>query len=226
MNRLEWILGIVLVLLLVVVAALSLIFWLRPQTNVNLAGPAANTGTVIARQAAVVAPTSVFTGETSLAAYGRAQAAAVAWQPDARLLNAQASWPQLANSQQLLDGKTTWGFTFYSPAAQEIAVVSVLADDARIVSRAPYQQTGALLNASGWKLDSQEAIALLLTGGGRQFFNESGVASLTMMLALDDREGDGRVQWQINLIAPQHGRGLKMRIDATNGEILENITVP
>lgn len=225
MNRLEWILGIVLVVLLLAVAALSLLFWFRPQAT-NILQPAANSGTVIARQAAVVAPTSVFTGETSLMAYGRAQSAAAAWQPDARLLNAQATWPQLANSQQLRDGKTTWGFTFYSPAAQEIAVISVVEDAARIVSQGPYQQTGNLLNATGWNLDSQEAITAMLAAGGSQFFSETGVASLTMMLTLDDSEGDGRMEWQMNLIAPQHGRGLKMRIDATSGEILENKTVP
>ncbi|GIK55691.1 MAG: hypothetical protein HND44_13400 [Chloroflexi bacterium] len=226
MNRLEWILGIVLVVLLLAVAALSLVFWFRPQGSTIHLQPAANTGTVIAQQAAVVAPTSVFTGETSLMAYGRAQSTAAAWQPDARLLNAQATWPQLANSQQLRDGKTTWGFTFYSPAAQEIAVISVVEDAARIVSQGPYQQTGNLLNATGWNLDSQEAITTMLAAGGSQFFSETGVASLTMMLTLDDSEGDGRMEWQMNLIAPQHGRGLKMRIDATSGEILENKTVP
>ncbi|MCL4262464.1 MAG: hypothetical protein KJ069_04585 [Anaerolineae bacterium] len=226
MNRLEWILGIVLVLLLVVVAALSLIFWLRPETTVNLAGPAANTGTVIARQAAVVAPTSVYTGETALIAYARAQGAAAAWQSDARLLNVQATWPQLANAQELRDGKTTWGFTFYSPTAQEIAVISVVEEAARIVSQGPHQQTAALLNATGWNLDSDQAITRLLEAGGSQFVAETGVSSLTMMLTMDDSEANGRMEWQLNLIAPQHGRGLKMRIDATNGEILENITVP
>ncbi|HUM71751.1 MAG TPA: hypothetical protein PLK31_23235, partial [Chloroflexota bacterium] len=163
---------------------------------------------------------------TSLMAYGRAQGAAAAWQPDARLLNTQASWPQVNNAQELRHGKTTWGFTFYSPGAQEIAVISVVEDTARVVSQGPYQQTGNLLNASGWNLDSQEAVATLLSAGGSQFLGETGVASLTMMLTMDDSDGNGRMEWQLTLIAPQHGRGLKMRIDATSGEILENKTVP
>jgi hypothetical protein len=224
MNRLEWILGIVLVLLLIGVAVLSLVFWFGPDRAAN--GPAANSATVLAQRADDIAPTSVFTGDTAKVAYAKAQQTAAAWHPDAKLLNLSATWPQGASIQDLQNGQATWGFTFYSPSAEQIAVISVVEENATIVSQGEHTQTAPILEATGWNLDSSEVIGTMLNQGGSQFISDEGVITLMMMLDADNDTGDGRLEWQINLISLQNGRALKMLIDATSGEILENETVP
>jgi len=225
MNRLEWTLGILLALLLLVVVVLSLLFWFRPETASNR-GRASNSATVLAQRAAVVAPTSIFEGRTAKVAFAKAQQTAAAWRSDAKLLNASATWPQGASVQELKNGTTTWGFTFYSPAAGEIGIISVVDDTANLISEGPHKQTNPVLEATGWNLDSDEVIALLLAEGGNQFLIDEGVVTLTTLLNADDQEKDGRLAWQVNLISIQNGRALSMNIDATSGEILEIRTVP
>ncbi len=219
MNRLEWILGIVLVVLLLVVAALSLTFWFR-NDRTAVPAPAANSATIIAQRADDIAPTPAYDGRSAIVAYAAAQNAAQAWQPDAQLLTAQATWPQGSTAEQLLKGEESWGFTFYSPAAQRIAVFSVVEDDASLVSQGDHQQTDPLLSASGWNLDSQEAIQTFMGQGGSRFLADQGVSTMTMALLASDTEGNGRLEWQVSLFSLQSGQAFTMRLDATSGEVL------
>lgn len=219
MNRLEWILGIILVVLLVVVAVLSLTFWFR-NDRTAVSPPSANSATIIAQRADDIAPTPEYDGRSAIVAYAAAQETAESWQPDAQILTAQATWPQGATAQELRVGETSWGFTFYSPAAQKIAVFSVVEDNVALVSEGDHQQTDPLLSASGWNLDSDEAIKAFLAGGGNRFLNDSGVTTLTMALMASDIEENGRLEWQISLFSTQTGQAFTMRLDATNGDIL------
>lgn len=221
MNRLEWILGIVLVVLLIAVAVVSLLFWFGPrQTAVTT-----NTQNPLAAQGLKIEPTSVYEGRTAKVAYAAAQNEALAWQPDAELLNASATWPQGADAQQLIDGEATWGFTFYSPSAQEIAVISVVEDTASLVSTAPHTQENPVLNVSGWNLDSRELIQSFLQEGGQDFMNQEPVTTLTTALFTDDPEQNGRIEWQASLISLANGRALTLRLDATSGEVLETYVI-
>lgn len=219
MNRLEWILGIILVVLLVVVAVLSLTFWFR-NDRTAVSPPASNSATTIAQRADDIAPTPAYDGRSAVAAYAQARNAATAWQPDAQILTAQATWPQGATVEQIRQGQESWGFTFYSPAAQKIGVFSVVEDDAQFVSEGDHEQTNSLLSASGWNLDSDEAVETFLAGGGSRFLTEGGVATLTMAFLANDVEGNGRLEWQISLFSLQTGSAFTMRLDATSGEIL------
>jgi hypothetical protein len=219
MNRLEWILGIVLVVLLLVVAVVSLTFWFR-NDRTAVPAPAANSATIIAQRADDIAPTPEYEGRSAIVAYAAAQNSALEWQSDARLLTAQATWPQGSTAQQLLKGEESWGFTFYSPAAQRIAVFSVVEDTAAKVSEGDHQQTDPVLSASGWNLDSQDAIEVFLAGGGNTFLAEQGVSTMTMALMASDAEVNGRLEWQISLFSLQSGQAFTMRLDATSGEVL------
>ncbi len=219
MNRLEWILGIVLVVLLVVVAVLSLTFWFR-NDRTAVPAAAANSATIIAQRADDIAPTPQYDGRSAIVAYAAAQNEALAWQSDAQLLTAQATWPQGATAAQLLKGEESWGFTFYSPSAERIAVFSVVEDEVSLVSEGDHQQTDPLLSASGWNLDSQEAVSTFLQHGGNTFLAEQGVSTMTMALLASDTEGNGRLEWQISLFSLQSGQALTMRLDATSGEVL------
>lgn len=219
MNRLEWILGIILVVLLLVVAVLSLTFWFRnDRTAVSV--PAANSATVIAQRADDIAPTPEYDGQSAIFAYVAAQKVALAWQSDAQILTAQATWPQGYTAEQLRQGQESWGFTFYSPGVQRIAAFSVVENEAALISEGEHEQTDPLLSASGWNLDSQEAIETFLAGGGSTFLTEQGVSTMTMALLASDVEGNGRLEWQLSLFSLQSGQAFTMRVDATSGEIL------
>ena len=219
MNRLEWILGIVLVVLLLVVAVLSLTFWFR-NDRTAVSAPAANSATIIAQRADDIAPTPQYEGRSAIVAYAAAQNSAKDWQSDAQLLTAQATWPQGSTAQQLLKGEESWGFTFYSPSAQRIAVFSVVEDNAALVSEGDHQQTDPLLSASGWNLDSQDAIKIFLAEGGNTFLAAQGVSTMTMALMASDGEANGRLEWQLSLFSLQSGQAFTMRLDATSGEVL------
>ena len=214
MNRLEWILGIVLAILLVVVAVFSLLLWFRPDDQ----QAAPNSEAAIAAQANQVAPTSVFEGQTAKLAFVAAQSVADSWQSDAALLNASATWPQGASTKQLLDGETTWSFTFYSPATGSTALISVVENNATLLSAGRYELTTPLLAASGWQLDSKDAIEQFLAEGGESFINNNGVTNLTMMLSTSSETG--RIEWLVSLFGTQTLRSLTMQLDATSGEIL------
>ncbi|WP_420642331.1 hypothetical protein [Candidatus Leptofilum sp.] len=219
MNRLEWILGIILVVLLLVVGALSLTFWFR-NDRTAVSPPAANSATTIAQRADDIAPTPDYEGRSAVIAYAVAQNKATAWQTDAQLLSAQATWPQGASAQALLQGEESWGFTFYSPAAQKIAVFSVVEDDASLVAEGDHQQTDPVLSTSGWNLDSRDAIQIFINKGGQAFLAEQGVSAMTMSLLASDTEENGRLEWLISLFSLQTGQSLTMRLDATSGELL------
>ncbi|MCA9899770.1 MAG: hypothetical protein KC433_16380 [Anaerolineales bacterium] len=224
MKRLEWVLGIMMVVLLIIVAALSLTFWFGNR-NTAVSNQPFNSATIIAERADDIAPTSVFDGRTAMVAYAAAQQTATEWQSDAVLLNAQATWPQGASVTELRQGETTWGFTFYSPQAQEIAILSVVEDTAVLVSSGPHQQANPVLSATGWNVDSKEAIEALLANGGNNFLATSGVATLTMALFADDQESNGRMEWQLSLFSLQSNQALTIRLDATSGELLAS-TLP
>lgn len=217
MNRLEWSLGIILVILLIVVAVFSAMLWLRPNRN-NPTGPASS-ATVISARANDIAPTSVFAGQTAKVAFAAAQSVAATWQGDAALLNADATWPQGTKPQDLLKGETTWSFTFYSPQTGSSALVSVVENEATLLSTAPYQTTAPVLSASGWQLDSDEVITQFLNQGGEDFMLSNGVTTLTMRLSTSNEAG--RMEWFISSFSEQTLHSLTMRIDATSGEVVE-----
>ena len=204
-----------LVVLLVVIVALSLMFWYRSDTPP--AAPA-NLATEVASYAGKVEPTSVYAGQTAQIAFAAAQKTAVSWQPDAALLNASATWPQGSTRQDLLSGETTWSYTFFSPETDKTALISVLGNEASMVMQGTLNQPAQPVNPGGWTLDSTDAIKQFLNEGGTDFMNNEGVTSLMMTLTADPE--NGRVQWLIQLAATQALRILTMRIDATSGEIL------
>ena len=219
MNRLEWILGIFLVVLLLVVGALSLTFWFR-NDRTAVPAPGSNSAAIIAQRADDIAPTPEYNGHSAIIAYAAAQNQALEWQPDAQLLTAQATWPQGATADYLQQGKESWGFTFYAPAAERIAVFSVVDDSVKLVTEGDHQQTSPLLSVSGWNLDSNEAVRIFLQEGGNSFLADQGITTMIMSLLASDVEANGRLEWQIALFSPQTGQTFTMLLDATSGEVL------
>ncbi|MCA9976311.1 MAG: hypothetical protein KC413_11195 [Anaerolineales bacterium] len=217
MNRLEWVLGIMLALLLVIVAALALMFWFRADEPGVVAVPA-NTATEVASYANKVEPAPAAEGQSAKLAFVAAQRTAVAWQPDAELLNATATWPQGATEKALRQGEAAWGFNFYSPATASMALISVVDNEAGLIMQGAMETPTQLFDTNGWNLDSSDAVDRLMQEGGSAFINVEGVTALTMTLTTD--AGNGRILWHIQLAATQTLRTMTLSLDATSGEIL------
>lgn len=223
-NRLEWLLGIILIILLIIVAVLSLVFWFRPEspgiTAVN-DGSSQNSATVVAQQAGEIGPTAVYSGHTAKLAYVSAEGLAKSWQEDAALLNATATWSQGATVSNLQSGQTTWAFTFYSPSTQRSTTISVVDNQTTFIGEGVSPIAYTLSDVTGWQLDSNQAIQILLDQGGYNFINQEGITILTMALMLDDGTPSSQMEWLTSLIGTESGNSLDLRINATTGEILE-----
>lgn len=210
MNRLEWLLGFLLVVLLVIVAILSILFWYNSsQSGIQ----------VTPTSVALVAPTSAFQGQTARVAFAAAQRESVKWQADAKLLSASATWPTGASSQEVLTGETTWGFVFYSPTTLETAVYSVAENQAVLISQTVQKQSVSALEVTGWNLDSSDVMKLFFSEGGSNFMSQEGVTTVTMMLTTNN--DNGRIEWLLSAFSSQTGHAFTIRVDATSGDILE-----
>lgn len=214
MTKLEWILGGVLIVLLVIVAGLAFSLWVQPNFS---SGPEA----VLAE----VAPTPVYEGQTAMAAAAAAKTQAQNWQPDATLYKASATWGQTLNDDLLSSGASAWSFTYYSPASQSLATITVTDNAPSAITAGPQNlQLTPRDIIGGWKVDSAEAVRILLEQGGQDFLAREGVTSMVMTLTTDNE--NGRIEWLIGLFAPQTEDTLALRLDATSGEILEIIQSP
>jgi hypothetical protein len=216
MSRLEWILGILLVLLLIVAVGLGLSLWLRPSGQ-QITGPNANPD--LAPYVDDVAPTPATAGQTAKSAFIMAQQVAQGWQPDARLVSATATWPQGAQPAQMQNGRADWGFTFHSPSQATGAVVTVSNNEVQLIP-GQKQQTLSLLDATSWQMDSGYVMEKFLNDGGVTFIEREGITILTMTLVTNDPHGNGRLEWLISAQATQSGNALLMRLDAASGEVL------
>jgi hypothetical protein len=215
MRRAEWILGILLVVLLVAVVVLSLIFWFQPEGTAN---------TAVTNNTAVIEPTSIYKEYTAMTAFALSEREAKAWQSDAQLLNATATWTQGADRNDLSSGNQTWNFTYYSASQAAISTLTVLEDKPSFLSEKGVARTLSPATASGWRTDSSEAVRIFLADGGDAFLTNQGISTLIMTLTTDN--ANGRIEWFLSLFANESGNALTMRIDATSGEILEKLEAP
>jgi hypothetical protein len=218
MSRLEWILGLILVLLLIVAAGLALSLWLGPQMAIQ----PGNGTDLIAAYADDVAELPETPGQTAKRAFVMAQTAAQAWQSDAKLVSASATWPQGAQAEYIKQGAADWGFTFHSPATQTNAVVTI-ANGQPVLIPGQTKNTLSLLQSSSWQLDSSDVVKKFLEEGGKAFIDTEGITILSMTFATNDPNSNGRLEWLISALATQTGHSYTMRVDAASGETLEII---
>ena len=222
MSRTEWILGILLGLLVMVVVVMALFFWLQPPVEFDGAGVL--TAAPVQAGAADLAPTSTFQENTALFAYGLSQQSAASWQPDARLYNAQATWPQGSGRNTLLAGRASWTLTFYSAAAGQVLPVSVVNGAAQTGSPRGGGRALDPTSIAGWELDSDEIMRRFLANGGDDLLASSPVTTVTMALSMENEED--RAEWLVSMFVPASGQSLTMRFDADSGDVLEQVAAP
>ena len=220
MNRLEWIIGIFLAVLLLIVAGLSLMFWFQPSAPTASQGIGANN--VLNFDEA--APTSVFKGDTAIIAYAAAQQTAVSWQPDAVLLNTSGNWPHGVSPQALHNGETSWVFTFYSPTTGKISGISVLDNEAKQITEGTYQPQNNLIQAGSWRINSHQAMQMFLAEGGEDFIQQEGATTVTMNFTTDNPTG--QLEWNIITFSPKTGHLFSIQINANSGQIIASNSIP
>ncbi|MEM7113304.1 MAG: hypothetical protein AAF614_12790 [Chloroflexota bacterium] len=224
MNRLEWILGIILLLLVLFVGVFAFRLWQQGDGSAAvIALPTAVPEAIVAQD---VAPTPAFAGETAKVAFAEARGLAVQWAADAELVTATATWPQGSTEAMLQTGSSTWGFTFFSSGAEETAVITVVDGEAQLVNSSAYVQevSPQVVLVDQWELDSQQVIDQFLTAGGSEFMGETGPTTFSMTLGSQNSEGI--LDWSLTLFEPENGRSLYIRYDAQTGDILQEVAAP
>ncbi len=225
MSRLEWILGILLAVLLLVVAAISLMLWFRPTVPTAVPELVTEVEVELEIDPLEVAPTSVYEGETAQFAYAAAQQTAVADQPDAVLLSASADWPHGSGLTQLEDGRTTWLFGFYSPSTGKTAVYAVADGDVSYITESAYQPTiTPLINAGSWEIDSNQAMQHFLDEGARAFIQREGVTTTTFTFSTDNP--DDYIEWNMIIFSANTGNAFQLKVNATTGESVPVVLTP
>lgn len=216
MNRLEWILGIVLVVLLIAAAGLAVMLWLRPQQQTAPPG----THPEVAAYVNDVAPLPSTSGQTAKMAFVAAQEKTKEWQPDAILISTTATWPQGAKPDYVEQGTSDWAFTFHSPSAVSNATVTVVNGQTTLIPGNSNDKL-QLLESSSWRVDSPDAVAKVLAEGGKDFMDKEGITILSMTLVTNDPYKNGRLEWLASVFGTQTGNSYTMRIDAASGDVIE-----
>ena len=215
MNRLEWVLGILLVALLLIVVGLSALLWFKPSLpQMGRDVPSAG----------AIAPTSVFAGQTAKLGYTAAQKGLGEWYNDALLLSATATWPQGADEATIRSGAESWAYTFYSPENGKTALVTVTEGEAKLLSEGDYNGSVPISDVGGWNLDSEDAVRIFMDEGGAAFLSSAGPTTMVVKLTMSN--DNGRIEWFVSLIDTTNGDFLNMRIDANSGEVLEIQQLP
>lgn len=213
------------VMLIAVVALIVALFWVGPGSsdlsNLALIPTAAAPGSssTAATNTQAAGQRAWQSSRTAQMAYGVAQAKAHQWQADATLLMVTGTWNQADSQQTPGSSLSTWGYLYYSPGARSAVAISVVENQAALVTHGV--QAGALspLDASGWQIDSPAAVEKLLAAGGAAFIGQEQATTLFMTLTTNNESG--RIEWFLSLINNQSGRSFTVRLDASTGEILE-----
>jgi membrane protease YdiL (CAAX protease family) len=192
MKRLEWIIGALLAVFLILGVSVALIVF----TN--------NPAEEVAASADL----------TALSAYNLALPAVREWAADAAVVNVRASWQE---GTDFTSGQASWGFVFYSPGQAATVSVAVTDDQAILLNSQKLDQAPPLITAGAWNINSETAAQLLLNSGGSGFIHTQGGAALTMMLSA----ADGQTVWEGTFMARETRRTLYIRLDAGSGAVLD-----
>lgn len=160
-----------------------------------------------------------FVGFTTMQAYEVALMSAQDWKEDVTLLKATTTWSQEADRETFLNGSEIWSFSFYSPGSRKAANISVIDGNARMINQ---QSLGSSIQPSPidvWTIDSNIAILRMLDEGGEEFLDKNEINSLTMALTAGVQRG--RPEWLISVFGAGAGNYYNMRLDASNGEVLD-----
>jgi hypothetical protein len=148
-------------------------------------------------------------------AYEQSLVLALNWRPDAQLIGAAASW-QLAAGDRLTLHRPAWSFSFYSPAAHLVQIVTV---DQRGAQAGPQQSVDTAPQRArlDWSLDSDDLLLAFLGYGGQEFINAHPAANIHLQLKGEDAD---RSIWYVTAVDPVARQSLIVGVDACSRQVV------
>jgi hypothetical protein len=153
---------------------------------------------------------------TALELYPQAEEQARAWQEDAQLIGAVASWVRPSDTG-LLTVQPTWAFYFHSGETDGVYLVTA---DESGMQGAPDTTSGfepVPIPLEEWRVDSSEALVTFLDRGGRDFMRDQFVT--TAQARLSASLTPGKVVWMVAALSSTRRTAMSVVIDATTGAV-------
>ncbi len=215
MSRLDWLVGLLVFVVLLVLAVAGIFLW--QQSRLDLTVTPVSEGAVVFEGVPSEAEAD---GKPALLSFGRAHGRVLNdWQNDASLVTASATWPLVRNADDVRGGQANWNFVFYSPTTSTAVSTNVVNEQVAVSEPYPIYQTLNPLQLNGWQIDSDDALEIFLNNGGEAFLNTQTDVSLTTQLSTINN--NTRMEWLISAFANRNGETLTLLIDATSGTVLE-----
>jgi hypothetical protein len=170
-------------------------------------------------ESAIPPSRSPWKGLTAQEAYPLAEEVARAWQPDAELSSTSSAWRGGTTPQELLQGKTTWGFHFISPSVGQFCVVTVVGDQAQVMESSSIPRVPVLLALTDWQVDSPQALSIFLDNGGRDFL--AAHADADVHLHLSTKVENETLTWLATGLAADDEMVHTVSINAVTGAVIE-----
>lgn len=148
-------------------------------------------------------------------AYEQARTLASSWQSDAQLVGATTSW-QLAAGDSLTLSRPAWSFSFYSPAARQVQIVTVNVDGAQANRQIPVRVAPSNVEAD-WDLDSGDLLLIFMAYGGKDFMKRHSRVNIHFQLK---GESMGRSIWYLTAIDPVARESFTVSVDALSRQVL------
>jgi hypothetical protein len=157
-------------------------------------------------------------GDTARQAFAPAAELAAQWQQDARLSSVSG---KLAAVGKGSGGEVEWGFQFFSPATQEMAVVAVSGGKARMV-RPPMLSPYSLptFSADEWLIDSDQALQTWWERGGHSMVKQYGQVDAVMRLRISKEQGSQPV-WAVAGVMIGKNTTLTIFVNASDGSVVD-----
>jgi hypothetical protein len=213
-SRREWIVVLILVLVVVGVYGALLLLLVGSDTSIPFLRPAPSSS-LAGNQPHPTPPWELLTAKE---AYPQAEKVAREWRSDARLSGATAAWNRPA-AAELTTGRTAWGFSFVSPSAEEMAIVTVTGQQVERIQAQPVSKVQELLDAAGWQVDSPQAARTFLEHGGEGFLRDHPDSDIH--LRLSTRAKEGTILWLAIGLSADGQSSTFLQMDAISGRVLE-----
>lgn len=152
---------------------------------------------------------------TAAEAYPQAETLARQWRIDAQLSRVTAAW-RSPTEEELLSGKTSWAFYFYSPSAGQSYIVSAAGAEVHESRINDEPQAPPLIPLAQWVVDSPQAIRDFLDHGGRQFLQVNAHSNVHLQLLASE---DQRVEWNITALSAPGQPTVLFFLNATTGMV-------
>jgi hypothetical protein len=148
-------------------------------------------------------------------AHEKAQAWAVRWKPDAQLVSTITRW-QLAGGDHLTPYRSSWSFSFYSPAAGYVQTITVDRAGVQPIRQVSVSKAPAPVEAD-WRLDSGDLLFTFMANGGEEFVREH--AHVNLHFRLSRQDGEGPI-WYLSGIAPEARQSFVVGVDALSRQVV------